>query len=232
MPAAEKVPKCEGSLLQRRGFVRREPSWTEIAADGAVHALGIVAAVVGISVLLALAAVRSGAVEVATAAIYGFGLLAMLGFSAAYNLARKSRYRELLARADRAVIFLMIAGSYTPFTILGLSGAWEISLISFVWTVALLGFAVTFLLPKHLGGLSVGVYLMLGWTAVVAIGPFFEAFGPGILALLAIGGLLYSLGTVFLVCRNLPYQHAIWHGFVVAAAAVHYGAIVRVMIVG
>jgi hemolysin III len=67
---------------------------------------------------------------------------------------------------------------------------------------------------------------------VIAIGPFFEAFGPRILALLAIGGLLYSAGTVFLVWRNLPYQHAIWHGFVVAAAAVHYGAIVDVMVVG
>lgn len=219
-------------MLQRRGFVRREPSWTEVAADGAVHALGIVAAVIGISVLVTLAAVRSDAVEIVTAAIYGFGLLAMLGFSAAYNLARASRYRELLARADRAVIFLMIAGSYTPFTIFGLTGAWEVSLLSFVWTVALLGFAVTFLLPKRLGGLSVGVYLVMGWTAVVAAGPFLEAFGPRILALLAVGGLLYSVGTVFLVWRNLPYQHAIWHGFVVAAAAVHYGAIVDVMIIG
>jgi len=219
-------------MLQKRGFVRREPSRTEIAADGAVHALGIVSAVVGVSVLMALVAVRSGAVEMIAAAVYGVGLLAMLGFSATYNLARRSRYHEFFRRADRSVIFLMIAGTYTPFTILGLSGAWEVSLISFVWTAALLGFAVTFLLPKHLGGLSVGVYLMLGWTAVIAIGPFLEAFGPRILALLAVGGLLYSVGTVFLVWRSLPYQHAIWHGFVVAAAAVHYGAIVDVMIVG
>jgi hemolysin III len=219
-------------MLQRPGFEGREPSGTEIAADGVVHVLGIAAAVVGVSVLMALVAVRSGAVEVITAAIYGLGLLAMLGFSAGYNLARKSRHREFLGRIDRAVIFVMIAGTYTPFTILGLSGAWELGLISFVWSVALLGFAVTFLLPKHLGGLSVGVYLMLGWTAVVAAGPFLEALGPRILVLLAVGGLLYSLGTVFLVWRNLPFQHAIWHGFVVAAAAVHYGAIINLMVAG
>jgi hemolysin III len=217
-------------MLERPGTERRELSRGEIAADGAVHAVGIVAAVAGIAVLITLIAVRSGAVEMVTAAIYGFGLLAMLGFSAAYNLARKSRYCELLRRVDCAVIFLMIAGTYTPFTILGLSGAWEVSLISVVWSVALLGFAVTFVLPRRLGGLSMAVYLILGWTGVVAFGPFLDAFGARILVLIAVGGLLYSLGTIFLVWRNLPYQHAIWHGFVVAAAAVHYSAVVDLMI--
>jgi hemolysin III len=96
--------------------------------------------------------------------------------------------------------------------------------------VALMGFVVTFLLPRRLGGLSVAVYLILGWIGVVAIRPLLDAFGPTILVLIAVGGLLYSLGTIFLVLRNLPYQHAIWHGFVVAAAAVHYGAILGVTI--
>jgi hemolysin III len=219
-----------GSMLQRTGNARREPSRGEIAADGAVHAVGLVAAVAGIAVLIAMIAVRSGAVELVTAAIYGFGLIAMLGFSAAYNLARRSRYRDLFRRVDRGTIFVMIAGTYTPFTILGLSGAWEISLMSFVWTVALLGFVVTFVLPSHLGGLSVAVYLVLGWTGVVAAGPFVEAFDPRILVLLTVGGLLYSFGTIFLVWRSLPYQLAIWHGFVVAAAAVHYSAVVELMI--
>jgi hemolysin III len=221
-----------GTVLESPALARRELSRGEIAADGAVHAVGIVAAVAGIAVLISLIAVRSGAVELITAAIYGFGLLAMLGFSAAYNLAGRSRHRDLLRRVDRAAIFLMIAGTYTPFTILGLSGVWEVSLISVVWSFAIVGFIVTFLLPRRLGGLSVAVYLILGWTGIVAIGPLLDAFGAKILVLIAIGGLLYSLGTVFLVWRNLPYQHAIWHGFVVAAAAVHYGAILDVMIAG
>lgn len=212
-------------MLEKAEIPRRELSRKEIAADGVVHALGLVAAVIGVAVLLALVVLRSGAVELATAAIYGAGLLAMLGFSAGYNLARQSRHRDLFGRIDRAVIFIMIAGTYTPITILGLSGAWEISLIAVVWTVALLGFIVTFFLPKRLGGFSVAVYLMLGWTGIVAIGPFLEAFDPSILILLAVGGVLYSVGTIFLALRNLPYQHAIWHGFVVAAAAVHYSAI-------
>lgn len=219
-------------MLERLGLARRELSRGEILADGAVHVVGLVAAVAGIAVLITLIAVKSGAVELVTAAIYGFGLLTMLGFSAAYNLARKSRCGELLRRADRAVIFLMIAGTYTPFTILGLSGVWEISLISLVWSLALVGIVVTFVLPRRLGGLSVAVYLILGWTGIVAIGPFLEALGPTNLVLLAVGGLLYSVGTVFLVWRSLPYQQAIWHGFVVAAAAVHYGAILDVTVTG
>ena len=218
-------------LISTRG-ARREPSRNEVAVDGIVHVVGIVAAVAGVATLIVILALRSGVVELIAASIYGTGLLAMLGVSTAYNLARNSRYRDLLCRVDRSVIFVMIAGTYTPFTILGLSGAWEASLLALVWTFALLGIVVTCFLPKRFGGLSVAVYLVLGWIGVVAWGPFVHALDPTILGLVAVGGVLYSVGTIFLAWRSLPYQHAIWHGFVVAAAAVHYSAVVDLMIVG
>jgi hemolysin III len=210
----------------------REPSRRELAADLTVHVVGMVAAAVGVTTLLVLLVASGGAVELVAASIYGAGLIAMLGFSGAYNLARKSRYRDLLCRLDRSVIFLMIAGTYTPFTILGLSGAWEAGLLAFVWTVAVVGIVTTFVLPRRFGGLSVAVYLALGWACVAAAGPFIEAFDLSTLVLLAVGGVLYSVGTIFLVWRSLPYQHAIWHGFVVVAAAAHYGAVVDVMAIG
>lgn len=219
-------------MLVSTRFTGREPSKHEIAVDGIVHVFGIVAAVAGVAVLIVMLAVGSGVVELVTASIYGTGLVAMLGVSTAYNLARNSRYRDLLNRIDRSVIFLMIAGTYTPFTILGLSGAWEAVLLALVWTIALLGILVTFLLPRRFAGLSVAAYLMLGWVGVVAWSPFVKALDSTTLALLAVGGVLYSVGTIFLAWRSLPYQHAIWHGFVVAAAAVHYGAVVDLMIVG
>lgn len=217
-------------LFKRRPLPDREPTPREFAADSVVHVVGIAAAVIGVIVLITLISVRSGAIELITASIYGAGLLAMLGFSAAYNLARKSPRRDLLRRFDHAAIFIMIAGTYTPITILALDGIWEISLISFVWTIALLGLALKLLLPHHLEGLSGAIYLGLGWTCVVAIGPLVEALDPSVMLMLALGGVLYSVGTIFHVWRKLPYQNAIWHGFVVAAAAAHYTAILDLVV--
>lgn len=213
------------AMPRRRTIQPREQSRGEIAADGIVHAVGLVGAVAGVIVLIAMITVRSGLVELITASIYAAGLLAMLGFSAAYNLIRKTRHRELLRRFDQGTIFIMIAGTYTPFTILGLNGAWEIGLISFVWITALLGTTLTFILPRRLEGFSLAFYLALGWAGIVAAKPFVEAVDPTVLILLATGGGLYSIGTIFHIWRKLPYQNAIWHGFVVAAAAVHYSAI-------
>ena len=217
-------------FFERKPLPDREPTPAEFAADGVVHVVGIAAAVIGVIVLITLISIRSGTIELITASIYGIGLLAMLGFSAAYNFGRGSRHRALLRRFDHAAIFIMIAGTYTPFTILALDGVWEISLISFVWTIALLGLALKLLLPHHLEGLSGAIYLALGWTCVVAIEPLVEALDPSVMMLLVLGGALYSIGTIFHVWRKLPYQNAIWHGFVVAAAAAHYTAILDLVI--
>lgn len=216
----------------RRTIQPREQSRGEVAADGVVHAVGLVGAVSGVIVLIAMIAVRSGLVELITASIYAAGLLAMLAFSAAYNLARQTRYSDLLRRFDQGTIFVMIAGTYTPFTILGLNGAWEIGLIVVVWTIALIGATLTFILPRRLEGFSLAIYLALGWAGIVAAKPFLAAFDPTVLILLALGGGLYSIGTIFHVWRKLPYQNAIWHGFVVVAAAVHYSAILDLTLSG
>jgi hemolysin III len=216
----------------RQSISPGERSRGEFAADGVVHAVGIAAAIAGVIVLIAMIAVRSGLVELVTASIYAAGLLAMLGFSAAYNLAPASRYRELFRRFDHGAIFVMIAGTYTPFTILGLEGAWELGLISLVWAIALAGFCIKVLFPGRLDGVSTAIYLLLGWVGLVAAQPFIAAFEPTILVLLLIGGLLYSLGTIFLFWHKLPYRHAIWHAFVVAAAALHYGAILDLVMAG
>jgi hemolysin III len=162
--------------------------------------------------------------------IYAAGLLAMLGCSAAYNMFRTSRWRDWLRRFDHAAIFAMIAGTYTPFTLLGLKGAWSISLTAVIWAVAAIGIAIKLLKPQRIETVSIGLYLALGWIGVVAAGPFMAAFDPVTLSLLAAGGILYSSGVVFHLWHRLPYQNAIWHGFVLAAAAVHYAAVVGVVV--
>src|SRR5690606_31273029 len=115
----------------------------------------------------------------------------------AYNLARNSRRRMLLRRFDQAAIFVMIAGTYTPFTILGLEGTWEISLTTFVWVVALGGLALKLFVPGSLEGVSLGIYMLLGWVGIAAVGPLLETFDAEVVVMLAAGGVLYSIGALF-----------------------------------
>lgn len=209
----------------------RAYSLLELRVDGAIHALGIGAAVVGGTTLLLLAAMRGGASEITVAAIYLSGLLAMFGCSAAYNLWHSSRWRPLLQGLDHSAIFLMIAGSYTPFTVLMLEGAWATAITATVWGVALGGIAIRLWLPGVFRRSRLALYLALGWIGVVAIGPFTGVLDSSTLILLGVGGALYTTGIIFHLWSALPFQNAIWHGFVLAGASVHYAAIVHGVIV-
>ena len=144
--------------------------------------------------------------------------------SAAYNRASPRR-RPLLRRLDHAAIFLMIAGSYTPFTTQRLTGAWAWGMTAAVWTLALAGAAGKLFLPGLGKGFWVVLYLALGWVALIAVRPLLADVSILALALLAAGGLIYSLGVIVYLRKTLPFRRAIWHGFVVAAAATQYAAV-------
>ena len=157
---------------------------------------------------------------------YSAGLLAMLGFSAAYNLSVQKAEGSLLRRLDHAAIFLMIAGTYTPFTVNGLTGTWSVVMTATVWGLAGLGMAIKLFAPLRRSTFySSLLYLALGWIGLVAIRPFVEALSVPVLILLGLGGLIYSVGVIFHAQRTMPYQNAIWHGFVLAAAACHFAAV-------
>jgi hemolysin III len=203
----------------------RLPSRRELIADGVVHVIGIAAGVIGATVLIVIAALKHTYVEVIAVSIYAAGMIAMFSLSALYNMARKSRYREYFQRLDHSGIFLMIAGTYTAFTVLMLKGDWAIYLTVIVWSVASLGIFIKLLWPKRLQGVTTGLYIALGWVGIIAIEPIFASLGAAALILLGIGGALYTIGVIFHLWERLPYQNAIWHGFVVAAAGAHYGAV-------
>jgi hemolysin III len=201
------------------------PTRGEFIADGVVQVLGLCLGLVGAVILITTVAADGSAPKITAAAIYAGGLVAMLGCSATYNLMPGSRYRAVLRRLDHCGIFLMIAGTYTPFTTLHLYGAWAFGLTAFVWNAALLGVGAKLLIERALEGLSVGIYLALGWVGVIATGPFLASLRPLTLLLLAAGGLLYSIGVIFHVWETLPFQKALWHAFVLAGAGLHYAAV-------
>ena len=148
----------------------------------------------------------------------------MLAFSTAYNFA-KARYRPVLRRLDHAGIFLMIAGSYTPFTIHNLTGGWAWGMTAAVWGIAGVGALAKLFAPRIDRKLGVAVYLALGWLVVVALKPMIDSVYWVALLLLLAGGVLYSTGVIFYVNKRLKFSRAIWHGHVVAAAAAHWAAV-------
>ena len=192
-------------------------------ADLVIHVAGLVFAVVGGAVLLALSIGHEFG-RFAAIAVYASGMILMLSFSLAYNFS-SGRRKALLRRLDHAGIFLMIAGSYTPFTTQVLTGAWAWGMTSAVWTIAALGILGKLFLPQLREALWVAIYLTLGWIVVIAAGPIIEGLPPPAITLLVVGGLLYTLGVLFYVKENFTFSRPIWHGHVVAGAGFHWAAI-------
>lgn len=201
------------------------PNRAEYAADGWVHGVGLVGALIGGGVLLVAALMRDGVGQAAAVALYGATLVAMLACSAAYNLSRPSKVRPLLRRLDQAAIFLLIAGSYTPFTTQRLEGAWAVGMTALVWTLAFAGVAGKLLTNRLSEQFWCGVYIAFGGVAVIAAKPLWDGVPLGALGLLAAGGAIYTTGVWLFLAKSLPFRRALWHGFVVVAAGVQQAAI-------
>jgi hemolysin III len=201
----------------------------DLIADRVVHVVGIGLGLVAAVVLVLVTVIDGDPGDLPPMLIYAAGLLAMLGCSAAYNVFHTSLRRDWLRRFDHAAIFAMIAGTYTPFTT-RLAGGWAAGLTAAIWTVAAAGIALKLWQPRRIEAISVTLYLALGWIGLVAAGPFLAALDARTLVLLALGGIVYTAGVAFHLWRRLPYQNAIWHGFVLVAASVHYVAVIGLIV--
>lgn len=200
------------------------PTKWALRADLIVHITGLALALFGGGMALAFAVSQGYATKIAATTIYALGLIGMLSFSLAYNFA-KPNLQPFLRRLDHAGIFLMIAASYTPFTTWALSGAWSVSMTSIIWAVAGFGIFGKLFLPGLGKKIWVVLYLALGWAALVAIKPMSQGMPMAATILLALGGVTYSVGTIFYMMKNLKFRRAIWHGHVIAGAGLHYAAV-------
>lgn len=210
---------------------RHYPTPSAKCADLCVHVFGLTAALIGGGVLLGLAIWKGSPLQTTAVAIYTAGLLLMLGCSTAYNFA-PARHRPLLRRLDHAGIFIMIAGSYTPFTVASLSGPWAVAMTAGIWAVAALGVVGKLFLPGLDRKVWVGVYLALAWAVVVALGPMIASVPWPSMLLLAVGGVVYTIGVIFYLMHRLPFRRAIWHSHVIGGAGVHYVAVLLALVLG
>ncbi len=200
-------------------------SRAERIADAVLHIAGVIAALVAVPVMVTLAAVWYGdASTVGAAVIYGASLIAMLTFSACYHMARHGRSRQILRRLDHAAIYVMIAGTYTPFAVL-LAGDAAPSILAGIWGAALVGVGFKMVSARRWAGFTLTLYLAMGWAVVVIGGPILNGVSNATFTLIAAGGGFYTIGVVFLYWTRLRFHNAIWHAFVLIASFLIYAAI-------
>lgn len=201
-------------------------SHAERTADVLILAASVGASLIGGALLVLLIVPSQPALAGASLAFYAASLVAAFAISAAYHWVAASTLKEWLRRFDHAAIFVLIAGTYAPFALAKMTGWLALGLFLAVLGVAVVGVALKLAWPRRFDRAAVALYLVQGWAIVVAIEPLAVAVSTAAIVLLVVGGVLYTVGVVFHVWRRLRFQDAIWHGFVLAAAACHYAAVV------
>ncbi|MFW6239936.1 MAG: PAQR family membrane homeostasis protein TrhA [Thermodesulfobacteriota bacterium] len=194
----------------------------EEIANSVTHGIGAGLAIAALGVLTAFASRFGDAWHVVSVSIYGATLILLYTASTLYHGIPLPRAKAVLRVLDHVAIFLLIAGTYTPFTLVNLRGPWGWTLFGLIWALAAFGIVFELTPLRRFQRVSLSLYLGMGWVVVVAVRPLWNAMAPGGLILLAAGGLCYTLGVIFYVWRRLPYHHAIWHLFVLGGSVCHF----------
>ncbi len=207
-----------GSVLPRYAF-------GDELASSVIHGIGILLSIAGLATLVAFAALYGDTRAVVASAVFGSTLILCYTASTLYHSIPGALAKQVLRTFDHIAIFLLIAGTYTPFTLIALPGAWGWSLFCIVWTLALMGSALELGLLKKYRKLAVLMYVGMGWVGVVAFKPLMAHLQTGGMVLLLAGGAAYTLGVPFYLWRKLPYHHTVWHFFVLAGSVFHFLAV-------
>ncbi|MFA0547503.1 PAQR family membrane homeostasis protein TrhA [Vibrio splendidus] len=203
-----------------------EYSDIEERANAITHGLGVVLGVVGLILLLIRTFdYQADMLTVASMAVYGSSIILLFLASTLYHSITTEKTKRLLKTLDHCAIYLLIAGSYTPFLLVGLRTPLAMGLMAVIWGIALVGIIMKIAFVYRFKRLSLFIYLAMGWLSLIVVYQLAMNIDIGGLVLLAVGGVIYSLGVIFYVAKRIPYNHAIWHLFVLAGCACHFFAI-------
>jgi hemolysin III len=198
-------------------------SFGEELAHGVTHGIGALLAIAGLAIMVAKAALYGHTIHIVAVSIFGSSLILMYAASTLFHSIPMPRTKHVFRIIDHCLIYVLIAGTYTPFTLITLHGTyWGWPLFAFTWGLAAVGILFKLFFTGRFEVLSLIVYLAMGWCGVVAGKAIYHAMDAGGLWLLVAGGVAYSLGTIFYAWTRLRYSHAIWHGFVLAGSALHF----------
>lgn len=210
--------------MKHRAHIYRYTMGEEIA-NSIIHGIGILLAIGGLGVLTTYASIFGDVWHVTSCSIFGATLVILYTSSTLYHSIQIPKAKDILRIIDHSAIFLLIAGTYTPFLLVNLRGPWGWSLFGVIWGIAIFGIAFQAFLINKWKLLSVALYVAMGWAIITVIKPLIASLEMGGLVLLVLGGLIYTLGLIFYSWENMPYNHAIWHVFVLVGSTLHYFAV-------
>ena len=202
--------------MVQKPLIKQGYSLAEEIANSVSHGIGLVFGIVGLVLLL----VQAVDLNASATAITSYSLASTL-----YHAIPHQRAKMWLKKFDHCAIYLLIAGTYTPFLLVGLDSPLARGLMIVIWSLALLGILFKLTIAHRFKILSLVTYLAMGWLSLVVIYEMAVKLAAGSVTLLAVGGVVYSLGVIFYVCKRIPYNHAIWHGFVLGGSVCHFLAI-------
>ncbi|MDV6167425.1 hemolysin III family protein [Flavobacterium sp. DG1-102-2] len=196
---------------------KREELWNVIT-----HGTGALLSVAALIALLIFSMLKGTKMHLAASLVFGISLVLLYSASTIYHAVYKLKWKRIFQRVDHLCIYVLIAGTYTPIALLGLKGAWGWSVFGFIWAFAIAGFIFKFSPLRKSEKLSLTLYALMGWLIIVAIKPLIENVAAGALYYLLGGGLCYTIGIYFFAKEKIPYNHAIWHVFVLGGSALHF----------
>jgi hemolysin III len=197
----------------------------EEIANSFTHGIGLVLSLAGLAVLIFFAWTKGGTAHIIGCSIYGATLVLVYAASTLYHGVRNPRIKHIFKQFDHAAIYLVIAGTYTPFTLISLRGFWGWTLLVLVWSLSLFGIAIKLAFVNRYGRVTMALYLVIGWLAIIAAKPIITSIPQGCLYLIAAGGVAYMTGLIFYAWEKLPFSHTIWHVFVIVGSVCHYCAV-------
>lgn len=190
--------------------------------NASTHGFGIVLSIVGLAVLVAFASLNGSAMLITSCAIFGGALIVAYASSTLYHAVTNEKAKQIFRQFDHSSIYLLIAGTYTPIVLTMLNPILGWSIFGIIWATTIFGIVLKFVFPHRFKKLSVALYLIMGWFIIVAINELIATMPSNGFLLMLIGGLFYSIGVIFYVWKKLPYNHAIWHLFVLGGSISHY----------
>lgn len=202
----------------------------EEVAHSLTHGAGLLLGITALVLMVVFAAQKGTAIHVVASSLFGATLVLLYSASTFYHALPPGRGKRVFGILDHAAIFLLIAGTYTPFTLVTLRGPWGWSLFATIWGLAIAGVVLEAVTRGRARRLELVLYLVMGWGIVVATRPLLHGLAPGGLVLLLAGGLAYTLGVIFFLWRRLPFHHAVWHVFVLAGSICHFFAVLLYVI--
>jgi hemolysin III len=211
--------------------INQQLQWDkEEIANLVTHGLGAIASAIGLGYLLYFAFNKGGIWEQVSFGLFGITMLIVFLASTIYHTIRTPKWKRIFQTIDQSAIFLLIAGSYAPFCLVSMRGVWGWSILSVVWALAITGICLKFYFKNRVVKPFVLLYVLMGWLCLIAIQEMMEKIPELSLLFIVVGGGFYMLGIIFYLWEKLPYNHAIWHLFVIGGCASHYVAVIDLIL--